>query len=193
MLFALSLGISYNDTMDVRKTIEQFDEYLANQNLSFEAVIIGGAALVLLNVIERATRDCDVLVPQLSIPIATAATAFAKETQDTLSPLDSDWLNNGPSSLTKVLPPDWSERLEIVFTGKALILKSLGRSDMLLSKLFALCDRGTDLIDCLALKPTRTELNDSLEWLKSQDANTLWPEHVSATIKDLAERLSYDL
>jgi hypothetical protein len=179
--------------MDVRKTIEQFDKYLAKQNLSFEAVIIGGAALVLLNVIERATRDCDVLSPQLSDVISTAAKAFAKETKDAFAPLDSDWLNNGPSSLTEVLPPDWSERLETVFTGKALILKSLGRSDMLLSKLFALCDRGTDLNDCLALKPTRAELNDSLDWLKYQDANPLWPKHVSDTIKNLAERLGYDL
>jgi hypothetical protein len=179
--------------MDVRKTIEKFDTYLVNQDLSFEAVIVGGAALVLLNVIERATRDCDVLSPQLSDVIATAAKAFAKETQNTSSPLDSDWLNNGPASLTKILPSHWEKRLEVVFTGKALILNSLGRSDILLSKLFALCDRGTDLGDCLALKPTKAELNDSLEWLKYQDANPLWPEHVSDTINNLAERLGYDI
>ena len=42
--------------MNVKETIKKFDEYLLELNLNLEAIIIGGAALVLLDVVERATR-----------------------------------------------------------------------------------------------------------------------------------------
>jgi hypothetical protein len=42
--------------------------------------------------------------------------------------------------------------------GKKLRLQTLGRKDLLRVKLFALCDRGIDLGDFLALAPTEEEL-----------------------------------
>lgn len=58
------VAIVYLDThVQPRQTIEAFDRYLVGLGLRFEAEVIGGAALNLLGVVDRLTRDCDVLEP----------------------------------------------------------------------------------------------------------------------------------
>ena len=48
-------------------------------------------------------------------------------------------------------------------------------ADLLKTKLFALCDRGIDLPDCIALAPTAHELDECVPWLAVQDGNSqLW-------------------
>ena len=41
-----------------RETLEAFDRFLADRTLRPDAVVIGGAALNLLGVISRPTKDC---------------------------------------------------------------------------------------------------------------------------------------
>ncbi len=72
-----------------------------------------------------------------------------------------------------------------------LVLRSLHRADLLKSKLFALCDRGLDLPDCLALAPTPAEPAEAVAWLEPQDLNPHWPAHVRSTLGDLARRLGH--
>jgi hypothetical protein len=55
--------------------IERFDAFLAARGLRLDAVVIGGTALNL----SRTTRDCDVLVPELSKEIKEASRTFATE------------------------------------------------------------------------------------------------------------------
>ncbi len=62
-----------------------------------------------------------------------------------------------------------------------------------MSKLFALCDRGIDLQDCVALAPSAAELLEILPWLEKQDANPEWPAHVRVTLDDLQGRLAHGL
>lgn len=174
-----------------RQTIEAFDRHLLGLGLRFEGVVIGGSALGLMGVIQRPTRDVDILVPELSRAIASAARDFAKAQRHAGVDLQDDWLNNGPMQLGEVLPAGWRERVQRIFDGQALVLRTLGRSDLLKSKLFALCDRGTDLPDCIALAPTAEELVECIPWLELQDGNELWPAHVRATIDDLARRLGH--
>lgn len=81
--------------------------------------------------------------------------------------------------------------MQRVFDGDAIVLGTLGRPDLLESKLFALCDRGTDLPDCIALAPTRSELEECAPWLEVQDGNELWPAHVRATVADLSQKLGH--
>ncbi len=164
-------GIRYLDTMDTLKIIPLFDRYLSERGLVFEGIAVGGAALALLGLISRETRDCDVLEPQLPGAILEASTAFAQELGTHGVILRKDWLNNG----------------------QAITLWSLGRSELLMSKLFALCDRATDLTDCLALQPTMAELEAAVAWLVPQDLHPGWPHHVRATIDDLARRLGHGL
>jgi hypothetical protein len=177
--------------MDPRTTLAAFDRYLADRGLALEAVVVGGAALNLLGVITRQTRDCDILHPPLPDAVVAAARAFAAELTAAGGKLKEDWLNNGPSSLAKLLPAGWELRLQEAFSGQVLILRSLHRADLLRSKLFALCDRGLDLQDCIALAPTPAELAEATTWLEPQDLNPGWPAHVRATLADLARRLGH--
>ncbi|RJO68775.1 MAG: hypothetical protein C4523_06865 [Myxococcales bacterium] len=179
--------------MKPRETIEQFDLFLARQGLSLSAVIIGGAALSLLGIISRETRDCDVLHPQLPDEIIKAQANFAAEMRGRGIPLQDDWLNNNPMPVANLLPEGWLSRTQVAYQGTALTLLSLSRSDILLTKLFAYCDRGTDLGDCLALKPTAGELKAALPWIAVQDANPDWPRHVEESIRDLGRRLGHEL
>ncbi len=174
-----------------RPTIEAFDRHLLRPGLRFEGVVIGGSALALMGVIQRPTRDFDILVPALPRAIASAARDFAKAQRQAGVDLQDDWLNNGPMQLGEVLPAGWRERVQRIFEGQALVLGTLGRSDLLKSKLFALCDRGTDQPDCIALAPTAEELAECIPWLELQDGNELWPAHVRATVADLARRLDH--
>ena len=174
-----------------RPTIEAFDRYLADVGLSFDAIVIGGSALCLLGVTDRPTRDFDVLAPLLSAEVSSGARSFARAQRELNVDLGDDWLNNGPMQLTEVLPSDWRIRVQPLFKGSALVLDTLGRPDLLKTKLFALCDRGTDLSDCLALEPTADELTEATPWLVVQDANPDWTSHVTATLTDLRRRLGH--
>ncbi|HEX3765756.1 MAG TPA: DUF6036 family nucleotidyltransferase, partial [Kofleriaceae bacterium] len=174
-----------------REILEAFDGYLAARRLRLDAIVIGGAALNLLGVIARATKDCDILDPPLQPPIIEAARGFAAELRRRGEGLQDDWLNNGPASLATVLPPGWRDRLQPAFSGTAIRLRCLGREDLLRSKLFALCDRGFDLGDCLALAPTAEELRAVVPWLEQQDGHPGRPAHVQATLADLGQRLGH--
>ncbi len=176
-----------------RPTLEAFDLWLLSRSLQLEAVVVGGAALALLGVTERQTRDVDILHPLVSAEVVLAARDFAVHLRTQGVELADDWLNNGPLQLAEVLPEGWRLRVRPAFEGAALRLSVLGRADLLKSKLFALCDRGTDLADCIALAPVAHELDEATPWLVQQDANPLWPDHVRATLAHLQRRLDHGL
>lgn len=175
------------------EVIKQFDQFLSERQEYFSAVVIGGAALAILGVVARETRDCDILDPEIPDSISNAAVNFAEQMTEKGYVLREDWLNNGPQSLKRNLPTGWQARLSPLFKGKSLSLQTLGRSDLLKTKLFAFCDRGFDRQDCLALRPTREELLECLPWVQKQDANVDWPKHVAVTIATLAKELGYEL
>lgn len=135
--------------MKPRQTLAAFDGFLAGRGLRLDAVVVGGAALELLGLISRPTRDCG------------------------------------------VLPPGWEQRTQSAFSGAALELRALGRLDLLRTKLFALCDRGTDLGDCVALAPSVVEIEEVRTWVEQQDGNPEWPGHVGNVLGDLARRLGH--
>jgi hypothetical protein len=179
--------------MNPRATIAAFDDYLAARGTAFTGIVIGGTALALIGIVTRPTRDCDVLDPPIPAELAAHARSFATVRRAAGDPLAEDWFDAGPASLTGVLPSGWRERLIDAFVGRALRLRTLGRGDLLASKLFALCDRGTDLSDCLALAPTAAELALLQPWLEQQDANPDWQAHTRSVTTDLARRLGYGL
>ncbi len=51
--------------MRPQATIEAFDLQLKERALRLEATVVGGAALVLLGITNRQTRDVDILHPEL--------------------------------------------------------------------------------------------------------------------------------
>jgi hypothetical protein len=81
------------------------------------------------------------------------------------------------------------DRVHVVPSGSALSLRCLGRAELLMSKVFALCDRRLDIQDCLALAPTPEEFEPARPWLE-KDANPEWPSHMRAVLYDLVRRLT---
>lgn len=79
-----------------RPTIEAFDRHLLGLGLRFEGVVIGGAALGLMGIIQRPTRDFDILMPELPPAIASAAREFARAQRKAGVDLLNDWLNEIP-------------------------------------------------------------------------------------------------
>lgn len=175
----------------MKKVIKAFDQYIKSRALKFEAVIIGGGALIIMDVVDRKTKDIDCLDPEIPQEVKEASKDFARLFREHL--LDENWLNNGPATLRKELPPDWRNRLQDLYIGEAIKLTCLGRSDLLKSKLFAYCDRTSpDFEDLLMLKPTTEELKDSIEWVKLRDANPGWPTHVEKAFVVLRKALKYE-
>jgi hypothetical protein len=177
--------------MNIKDIISNFDVYLAKRNLHLEGVVIGGAALNLLGIVSRFTRDCDILDPEIPKEIIEASVEFSAEQNKLGSQVAKNWLNNGPISLKSNLPSGWEKRLTPVHSGKAIALQCLGRPDLLKTKLYAYCDRQTDKDDCLALSPNQKELAECLEWVKIQDTNQSWPSHVEKQFNLLAKELGH--
>ncbi|MCG8556267.1 MAG: DUF6036 family nucleotidyltransferase [Proteobacteria bacterium] len=135
------------------QVVPQFDAYLAEQGLRYEAVVIGGAALSLLGVVSRTTDDCDVLDPQIPESIREAARAFC--------------------------------------------LRTLGRLDLLCTKLVALVDRGVDYEDCIALRPTLDELRRAWPFVEQYEGNdesreVYWIPAAKRQMQRLCEELGLD-
>ncbi len=171
--------------------IQAFDEFLKSKKLTFEGVAIGGGALIILEVISRVTRDIDVLSPEIPENIHHAAVEFAQ--QEKRWGLKENWLNNGPISLQKDLGSHWQLHLQEIFRGKSLILYTLGKADLLKTKLFAYCDRTEpDFQDLINMKPTSEEIDQAKSWVLERDMSPLWPNRVETAFADLKKALGYE-
>jgi hypothetical protein len=175
----------------MKNVIHAFDEFLAERQLTFAAVVIGGGALTVMDIVDRKTRDIDCLDPDIPSEIRAASVEFACCRKDLA--LWEKWLNNGPVSLKRDLPDGWRGRLKTIYQGRALTLETLGRADLLKSKLFAYYDRiEPDRSDLLQLKPSVSELDEAIEWVKLRDTNPMWPEHVKIAFLSLRKDLGYE-
>ena len=92
--------------------VVSFDQYLAERQLQFDEVVIGGAALNLLGVVFRMTKDCDILQPEIPNEIAEASRTFAIEVRakgGTLQDNAEQWAAfacKSPSAATGGAPPN---------------------------------------------------------------------------------------
>jgi hypothetical protein len=85
--------------------LERLAEKLQARGESRELTVCGGGALLILKVIDRETRDIDVIVPRLDSLLIELATEVAQEFS-----LEQGWLNNGPASLSRDLESGWESR-----------------------------------------------------------------------------------
>ena len=169
----------------------EFDKFLSLRNLKFQATVIGGAALSVMDVTDRVTKDVDLIDPKIPNEIKKASVDFIKNNpRFELNP--DNWFNNGPDGLVHDLPNGWRVGLVKIFEGKSLSLLTLGRIDLLKTKLYAYCSRETDFDDCIALKPTEEELKQCKQWVIEGDGNPLWPQVVDDYFSRIRERLKYE-
>jgi len=69
------------------------------------------------------------------------------------------------------LPEGWERRVQPLWRGNALDLQTLGRQDLLCTKLVALMDREEDLQDCIAMAPTPEELAAAWPFVQQYEGN----------------------
>lgn len=152
-------------------------EQLAVVGYQCELVVIGGSGLLALGVIDRATRDVDLLALRAGDelrtprPLPSELTAAAERVSRDYG-VPSGWLNAGPSSLLDFgLPEGFLNRLEGRSYGESLTVYFASRLDQIHFKLYALVDQGPGKHegDLKALEPSEEELIAAARWARTHD------------------------
>lgn len=165
-------------TEGLEEALVLLGQLLAERSQSFEVVAIGGGGLLLIGVIDRPTKDLDLvalvedntLIPATK-PLPTALAEAASDVARALG-LSDDWINGGPTSMLRFgLPDGFRDRLEHrVYGGLRIALAS--RFDQIHFKLHAAADDrpgGKHHIDLKKLKPTHDELIIAARWTRTHD------------------------
>lgn len=173
--------------MDALGTFKALDRALEERGLERELIICGGSALIILGIISRQTRDVDVISPKMDAELIAIADALAPSIS-----LRKGWLNNGPALLAGELPAGWEARAVTTFQGTHLHIKSIGRIDLIFTKLYATVDRVDDLDDLVRLKPTLEELDRAMEWVLQRDASEIWPRIAKEALAVIKGKLGYE-
>lgn len=145
---------------NVKDIAEKFDRYLQVKGLKFSGIVVGGSALVLLDIIDRSTKDFDMIEDNIPQEIVDAALKFAEQEN-----LSIYWLNSGPSELVKHLPAHWRSTIQPLYSGDGLKLSTLSRDNLIKAKIWAYCDRTKDYDDVISMLPSKGELADTQAWL----------------------------
>jgi len=147
-----------------------------------ELVVCGGSALILSGLIQRTTRDVDVValirhgVLCAPAPLPADLKRAIREVAEDLN-LPDDWLNNGPSRdegglFQMGLPEGFANRLKHTTYGDRLSVHVIDRIDQIYFKLYAAVDRGGyHITDLLALHPTAEEIMQAAHWAMTHDVS----------------------
>lgn len=159
-------------------------------------VVCGGSALLALGLVQRTTRDVDVLAsvdPAAGLvdprPFSPALLRVSAEVADTLG-LPRDWLNAGPADqLIAGLPEGFLKRLIRREYGSRLVILFVDRFDLIHLKLFAAVDQGPGrhTADLLQLAATEDEMLAAARWVITQDVSEAFP----GLVKDVVNHLGY--
>jgi hypothetical protein len=175
-----------------------------NRSGRFSIVVCGGAALNALQLIERTTKDVDIVAlmdagNQLidPAPLPKELLTAAKEVADTLN-LPQDWLNNGPSSgeggLFRLgLPDGFKDRLIKHYQGEKLTVYLVSRLDQVYFKLYAAIDQfgSYHASDLKELLPSDEELLGAARWAATHDPSEGFRRAATLFLKEFGyERLA---
>ncbi len=172
------------DRGEIRSLLARLGELLEARGSRAALVIVGGAALSLLQVVSRRTVDVDVLAvgvvppdgPPVAVEVPETLPPAVREAAARLSRdlgIPADWLNPVVTEGGKLsLPPGFAERVQWERLG-GLWLGVAGRRDLIALKLHAAVDtdvRSRHFADLLALAPTGGELDAAAAWVRTRDA-----------------------
>lgn len=159
------------------RLLSALGEQLAARRQRFELVVAGGSGLLALGLIERSTRDVDIVALRAGDELDSAKPlpAELEAARDLVArdfSLPADWLNPGPTDLLEFgLPDEFVDRLERRDYGAGLTVYFASRYDQIHFKLYALVDQGPGKHedDLRALAPTEAELLSAARWSRSHD------------------------
>jgi hypothetical protein len=162
----------------------------------FALLVCGGSALNLAGLIQRPTRDVDVLglvkgpepatvaAQQLPEDVTRAAEWVAMDLG-----LPSDWLNDAALDVQRLgLPPGILQRAHPLGFGPCLTVYFIDRQDQVALKLYAAIDRKKGqrhLKDLEAIKPTKAEMEAAVRWLLDRQTSAQFREAVQSIARGL--------
>jgi hypothetical protein len=160
------------------RILRALGEQLTARDERFELVVIGGSALLALGLVERTTKDVDVVALRSgggmegAEPLPEGLRAAGDLVARDFS-LPAEWLNPGPTKLLDFgFPEGFADRLERRDYGPSLAVHFASRLDQIHFKLYAAVDSGgpgKHEADLRALAPTEAELVAAARWSRSHD------------------------
>ena len=161
----------------LEQALQALADVLAHRHLSYELVAVGGSALLLLGLLDRPTRDLDILAVveggryTTADPLPEPLAAAVRDVGEALG-IGAGWVNAGPTGLLDLgLPDGFAGRVETRRYG-ALVLHVAGREDQIAFKLDAAVDQGPHskhFQDLRQLGPTPEELVWAPRWSLTHD------------------------
>ena len=154
------------------------EQYAALNGPALDFIVCGGSALQALGLVERTTKDVDVLAlvgascdPLLAEPLPPLLIQAVKKVARDFH-LPETWLNPGPTSaVTLGLPNGLIDRAEIRHYGSRLTVRFISRYDQIHLKLYAAADHraGKHYEDLQKLNPTEAEIEAAARWTMTHD------------------------
>lgn len=173
--------------------LEVLGQLLADRGLHYEVVAIGGGSLLLLGLIDRTTKDLDLvaLIKGRELftadPLPPQLIQAVNDVGQALN-LGKEWLNVGPSSLLKTgLPKGFVDRLHCR-KYKGLTIYLADRFDQICFKLYASVDQGPHskhFSDLRALVPSLEELQQAKTWCVTHDVSPDFENEINHAIKNI--------
>jgi hypothetical protein len=178
------------DSARADELLNALGEQLEQEGASIDLVVVGGSALLALGLVQRATRDVDVVAllsdgdlmrPEpLPDPLIRARDRVTRDFG-----LPDDWLNAAPRSLLDLgMPAGFVDRLETRPYGDFLTVHYASRLDQIHFKLFALVDQGPGKheADLRQLRPTSEELVQAARWTRTHDPSDAFRGELEAAL-----------
>lgn len=148
----------------MEQALALLDEKLLKKNIhDVQLLIGGGGAFALAYKIPIHTVDIDG-VPFRSKVDTAQLDLLVKETGRELG-ISPHWLNDYFGTFLICLPSDYGDRLQLVFSGKALKAFALGKTDLLIMKCFA--GREKDLLHAKLLIQKGADLSQAEAHIES--------------------------
>ena len=192
----------FRDQKDVETILSALGEQLEEiASKPLELLVCGGSALNVLGLVQRATKDVDVLAyvnrntagevsfisaDPLNENLITASKKVARDFN-----LTENWLNAGPASDTELgLPDGILKRVKTGQYGQKLTIHFMGRYDQIHFKLHAAVDQGAGKLfdDLLALNPTPDGLEQAARWSMTHDIS----EGYRQVLKGLLNHMGFE-
>lgn len=155
--------------------------------------LVGGSAMLALGLINRPTRDVDVVAIREGDALLAAdplppelLAARARVSRD--FGLAEDWINSGPAGLVELgLPRGFLDRVKTRSYRTSLTVHFASRLDQIHLKLYALVDQGVGRHeqDLRALNPAAEELAQAARWALTHDPSPGFREMLAQALRYL--------
>lgn len=175
----------------LEEALETLGEVLSDRGDEVEVVAIGGGSLLLLDLIERPTKDLDIVAVVRggrfvsASPLPDFLVSAIRDVAEAIG-LREDWINGGPTSLLDFGLPDGFEERTTTRRFGGLVVHLAGRKDQICFKLYASVDQGPrskHAVDLSKLKPSPRELAEAAEWCRTHDPSDGFAQQLALVLQ----------